>query len=142
MEFGDIFGEVVKEPLLSDCVEPIKLSISHITYWVNEKTKVVGCKMRYHIKGDDNVLDMCLALGDNRNNLVVAEAHLAPGDTFDVETGKRIARAKAESMAYKSAMSYLNGAADKALCALNQIDDFLDKAEGVLEHNDKYLATF
>ena len=142
MEFGDIFGEVVKEPLLSDCVEPIKLSISHITYWVNEKTKVVGCKMRYHIKCDDNVLDMCLTLGDNRNNLVVAEAHLAPGDTFDVETGKRIARAKAESMAYKSAMSYLNGAADKALCALNQIDDFLDKAEGVLEHNDKYLATF
>lgn len=142
MEFGDIFGDPKKEVLLRDCVEPIKLSISHITYWVNEKTKVVGCKMRYHIKGADDVIELCAALGDNRNNLIVAEAHLAPGDTFDIETGKRIARAKAESMAYRNAMSYLYGVVDKALCALNQIDNFMYKAEGVLEHNDRYLATF
>ena len=74
MELED-FG---KEPLLSDCIEPVKLSITNVTYWVNEKTKVVGCKMRYHIKGHDDVLDLCVALGDDRNNLVVAEAHLAP----------------------------------------------------------------
>ena len=70
-------------------------------------------------------------------------ATVAPGDTFDVEKGKRISRAKAERNAYLNAVKSLR----KRLADLqdvlgefySQIREFDRKANGVAEHNERYI---
>jgi hypothetical protein len=98
--------------------------------------------MKFHIKGSNDALNIATVLWDGTTDEVTAEAHIAPGDVFDVETGKKIARAKAESMAYKKAMNFLHRVAGRCMDVLSQYDAFMYIAENVIEHNKKYLATF
>ena len=137
----DLDYDVMRKEL-AEYVELIKLSITDVTYYIIHSKQVVGCKMKFHIKGSDDALNIATVLWDGTSNEVTAEAHIAPGDVFDVEIGKKIARAKAESMAYKKAMNFLHRVAGRAMDVLSQYDDFMYKAESVIEHNNRYLATF
>jgi hypothetical protein len=79
-----------------------------------------------------------------RDGWTVAEtAKLDPADTFDIETGKKVARAKAESKAYKfmakKIAKIIDGSYDVIVCACKQ---FIEKAAGVKRHNDEYLSQF
>lgn len=123
-------------------LEPIKISITNTTYYVNKKANTVGCHISFNIKGPDNAINIISLLFDHDCYEVTAEAHLNPDDNFDFEIGKKVARAKAESMAYKRVSRMLVRIAYKMNEAIMSFGEFIDKAERVINHNDKYLAKF
>jgi hypothetical protein len=140
MEFGDIF---TPDPVLEIANnEAIKLSVTDTIYYVNEKTKAVGCKLYFDVKGSRDAITVIKHFSDNNCYEVTAEARLNPGDTFDLETGKRVARAKAESMAYKRLNNLLYRISQRLLNVLSDIDNFAYKTDDVIEHNDNYLKQF
>ena len=128
------------DALVDANIQPIKLSVNKIVYYTKDTT--VYCRMFFNVKGHPDVLTTIDALVDEDCYEVTAEARLAAGDTFDLETGKKIARAKAESMAYRKLWGCLSRLSDRMLNVLDCIDEFGYKAEAVVNHNDEYLATF
>lgn len=138
MELND---DLCLEDLMS-VVEPIKLSVQNTVFYVNKKTNVVGCKLYFDVKGPSDVITALKSYADYPCCEVTAEAHLNPDDNFDVEVGKKIARAKAESMAYRRLANLLNRIAYRMLNVLDSFDDFMYKADSVVDHNNTYLATF
>ena len=133
----------------------LKLSFNEPTFYVNESKKTVTCVMGYRlrVKGNDALAAAIhLVSGaylDNDENairypfVVSSTAKLNPLDKFDVETGKKVARAKAESLAYKHISRTLNRSIGKfvresaELCA-----EFNCKAFNVCAHNDEYISKF
>ena len=84
----------------------MKVSFYDTTYYINEEKKTVTCKTYYTITGNQRDLIKYMAYITNNpiDTLVsysVATAHLSDGDTWDVEVGKKVARAKAETKAYE-----------------------------------------
>lgn len=138
MEMND---EIRLAPICGQ-IEPVKLSVHDTIFYVNPKTNAVGCKLYFSIKGPADLISAIEAYADVDCYEVTAEAHVAPGDTFDIEVGKKIARAKAETMAYRNIWGCLQRIAARMVNVLNYIDDFGYKVESVVEHNDNYLATF
>ena len=98
--------------------------------------------MFFNVKAQPDVIATIGALVDEDCYEVTAEARLATGDIFDLETGKKIARAKAESMAYRKLWGCLSRLSNRMLNVLDCIEEFGYKAESVVNHNDEYLATF
>lgn len=135
----------------------IKLSFGSPEYFVNESNNTVTCKLSFRLNPSDGTKynSYCNALLDLsdavlkeeesiRDSWTVAEtAKLDPADTFDVETGKKVARAKAESSAYKFMAKRISKIIDKSydviVCACQE---FIEKAAGVKRHNDEYLSQF
>lgn len=134
-----------------------KLSFGEPTFYVNENKKTVTCVMtvRPGIKGNckmEHVINTiawaCLNSADYEafkySFSTVATAKLDPQDTFDIEVGKKIARAKAESKAY----DYYSCLLDRALYGRfaelldSATDEFFVKTDSVIEHNIKYLSQF
>ena len=122
--------------------QKLKLSVYNTEFYVNEKKKRVRCKMQFGIRGDIDTLLLVDMFSDRDCFEVMAEANTDPQDQFDIETGKKVARAKAESMAYKQLNNMLRRIALKTYYAMQDFMDFDIKADGVREHNDKYLAAF
>lgn len=122
--------------------QKLKLSVYNTEFYVNEKKKRVRCKMQFGIRGDIDTLLLVNMFSDRNCFEVMAEANTDPQDQFDVETGKKVARAKAESMAYKQLTNMLRRIALKTYYSMQDFMDFDIKADGVREHNEKYLATF
>lgn len=123
-------------------IEPIKISVTNTTYYLNKKANVVGCRLSFNIKGPDNVISIIEALLDYDCYEVTAEAHLNPADNFDFEIGKKVARAKAETMAYNRVSRLLTRIAIKMTNAIDSFTTFVDKADAVITHNNKYLSKF
>jgi hypothetical protein len=135
----------------------IKLSFGSPEYFVNESNKTVTCKLSFRLNPSDGTrynsyCHALLELSDAvlkeeesiRDRWTVAEtAKLDPADTFDVETGKKVARAKAESSAYKfmanKIAKVINGSYNVIACAC---EEFIEKAAAVKNHNDEYLSQF
>lgn len=123
----------------------IKLSVIDCQYFINEKKKTVTCKMFYALKMDvsmENVFACLLKEYPYCAQAVVATAYLADGDTFDKKKGMQVARAKAESMAYKEMVPLMSNLRD----ILNNIEmgitEFGFKAYDTINHNKEYLKTF
>lgn len=135
----------------------IKLSFGSPEYFVNESNNTVTCKLSFRLNPSDgtrynsycdalfNLSDAVLKEEETlRYSWTIAEtAKLDPADTFDVETGKKVARAKVESSAYKfianKVAKIINSGYDVIACACEQ---FIEKAAGVKRHNDEYLSQF
>lgn len=132
----------------------MKLSFYETTYYINETKKTVTCKVRCSLTADDKLMEMlsCLtwfadkdvtALREGGPLEFVATAYTDPVDNFDVEIGKKIARAKAESMAYQDVRHTLIKAHRKYdEYTRYEIWDFIAKAEEVNGHNCEYLKQF
>ena len=123
-------------------LEPIKISVTSTTYYLNKKANIVGCRLMFNIKGPDAAIEVINALFDYDCYEVTAEAKLNPEDKFDYETGKRVARAKAESMAYNRVSKLFARIAYKMTDVLNAFTVFVDKADRVITHNNEYLSKF
>lgn len=133
----------------------LKLSFNEPTFYVNESKKTVTCVMGYRlrVKGNDALAAAIhLVSGaylDNDENairypfVVSSTAKLNPLDKFDVETGKKVARAKAESLAYKHISRTLNRSIGKFVReAVELCAEFNHKAVNVCAHNDEYISKF
>ena len=134
-----------------------KLSFEEPKFFVNEKKKTVTCVMgvRPKINGDykmENILNTIAREYLNQTDFEMfkyyfttfATAKLDPQDTFNVEIGKKVARTKAESSAY----GFYSRLVDRAIYGRfmdnldNITEDFFDKADSVIEHNNEYLDKF
>ena len=127
---------------VNDNLEPIKISVTGYNYYVNEAKKTVGCRMFFDIKGPDCVIKILEQFADTACCEVHAEAHLDPADKFDYKTGVRIARAKAESMAYRRANNLFKRICGKLADAAIAFANFDEKTAQVLDHNKEYIAKF
>ena len=133
-----------------------KLSFGEPKYFVNEEKKIVTCVMVYRLKfpGDDwKMVNVLKQISDryvvDKDNMirydfqVDAQAKLDPQDEFDAEVGKKVARAKAESYAYRYVAKQISQVYSKFVEDLTRMEaEFFKKADSVIEHNDRYLAQF
>ena len=129
----------------------IKLSVTDTKYFINPTKHSITCKMQYVVRyplGVEPIIDYCSAiLGQNNmdpsTNEVVVTARLHPNDSWDEKVGMSVARAKAESAAYKRVRKMLQR-------VMNHIYDtvvspsyaFSNKAKGVEKHNVEYISKF
>lgn len=135
----------------------IKLSFRDPEFFVNESNNTVTCKIKFKLNPSDGTHydSYCNALFELsdavlqdyesiRDSWTIAEtAKLDPADKFDVEIGKKVARAKAESSAYKFMAKKLAKVIDKSYdVIINSCQNFIEKAASVKRHNDEYLKQF
>lgn len=128
-------------------MENFKLSVNNIDYFVNEEKKCVTCRVNYVLKAADETLLLLFGadcLVDNCDfGEAVATARVHADDVFDVETGKKVARAKAESLAYRQVVNYLDNITEVySRKFMRPALMFIEKAEKVIDHNDEYLEQF
>lgn len=136
----------------------IKLSFKEPEFYVNEAKRTVTCVLRYrmHSTSDDGYNNLWLALGYMSDQVLNEDANVlrygfrvsetavaGPMDEFDVEKGKKVARAKAEASAYKHTSKALYKVMDEALKVLTDSSaEFITKASIVCKHNKEYIDTF
>lgn len=100
----------------------------------------VTCKMFYQLSVPDAYLELCGFVAGK----VIATAHCHEDDVFNLEIGKKVALAKAESKAYKEArrvlISKLQETIDTVVKLSEMAERFGDKAENVITHNKEYIT--
>lgn len=100
----------------------------------------VTCKMYYQLLAPEPFFELCGFVA----GVVVATAHCHKDDTFNLETGKKVALAKAESRAYKEARRVMNRRLQDTVNTVVQLADmaerFSEKAETAIEHNKEYIT--
>lgn len=116
----------------------IKLTFGTPNYHVNEKEGTVKCRVSYHLQVPHDA-DGQLFVAPEKYSSVTAIAKCRPGDKFDAEVGKKVARAKAESRAYSRCANHLHDYMERAFMNLTILNDFIEKAFDCVEHNDKYI---
>lgn len=126
----------------STTLEPIKISFDTPIYYVNKKNNKVGCRLSFGIKGPASVITIINSFTDEDCFEVVAEASLHPDDSFDIEKGKTIARAKAETMAYRRVNRLFKRICGKLADVAIAFMDFDVKSATVINNNDEFLAKF
>ena len=126
-------------------VELIKLSFTDPIYYTKPNasgTTTVYCKLQFVVKGPNNVLKSIEAFADEDCYESIGQATVDPRDDYDFETGKRIARAKAESLAYKKVSKLFARICGHLTDVALAFMQFNDKAEFIVDHNDTYLSKF
>jgi hypothetical protein len=129
-----------------------KISIIETEYFTNVEKKTVTCKIYYKIRTTDTKMDYvvnCMNMfvdGGMYADCVytaVATAKTYPGDEFDQHKGEQISRAKAESIAYnrvnlffKRLHKWYSQNIETAM------SEFIEKSEGVISHNNRYIESF
>ena len=106
-------------------------------YQVDEKKKSVKCHLTCKIIAPDS-----LHANKIMDNVIITANGYAKCDNKDVfnpETGKKIALARAESLAYHKAAVLIRQCAFDAEKFLDAAMDFEDKSDFVQEHNDCYI---
>lgn len=96
-----------------------RVQIFRETYYVNEDKQAVTCKLRFRIdvpqipEGrpyiESDTLDKILKSVNIKlqsSYEVIGVAYCSPEDSFDLETGKRIAKSRAENYIYRMAGRY------------------------------------
>lgn len=121
----------------------VKLSFNKesIVFFVNEDKKVVTCKMDAELLMPHKYpIDGTIYL-DNTFIKGVGVAKCCKEDVFDIERGKRIALAKAESNAYSKARNYTNKYVVELIQNLDILSDFDEKCLSCIEHNEDYIES-
>lgn len=129
-----------------------KISVIRTEYFTNFKKKTVACKLHYRIKATDYRMMYALNwIGSFVDSdmyadgtfTIVATAKTSPDDTFDPHAGEQIARAKAESMAYSNVSKFFDRVhkwyTQNIIMPMAQ---FIEKSNGVIAHNDRYIDSF
>ena len=136
----------------------IKLSFEEPAFYVNMVKRTVTCVLKFKMNStsDDRYNNLWSALrcmsdhvldeeaNELRYSFMVTETAVAgPMDEFDVEKGKKIARAKAEAAAYAHTAKTLYKVLGEALNVLTESSaEFITKASVVYTHNKEYVDTF
>ena len=117
-----------------------------ITYMVNEKAKTVTAVVE-PIRFDKKLYDLCGVYGTATGKYspipdhFVGVARFKDGDSYDVEMGKKIARAKALRQANKIMGNYMN---DMLIAIQQYTSEMTDLAYGTrvkaAEYNDDIAA--
>lgn len=117
-----------------------KMHFGNIEYTVNETQGVVVAVVDfsipyYYFLSDQDVEIRYRAIG-------IARVNREAGDIFDIEKGKKIARAKAEKAAFQqfkqAVVAYKNRVEKPYRLAL----DTIQKMNACIQHQEKYIKSF
>lgn len=126
--------------------DDLKLSVKDMKFFINPAKKSVTCKLSFDLLAPDSFYAAMWAYnsttGDDINYSIKATAKTLPTDTWDEEVGCKIARAKAEALMYKRVKKYLFRFAGFQAANSVMAFEMVDKADGVIEHNNKYITKF
>lgn len=123
-----------------------KLSIYDIEYHINRKKKRIGCHISYRLKGDPKFIGMLYGFirltSDPMEWELTAYTQTSLGDEFNVDSGMKIARAKAESMAYRRVKNLLGRFVEFDYDFTLKAVEFANKAYDTIDHNEEYISKF
>lgn len=108
-------------------------------YFINEKKGIVTCKMHGLLQTpvEANLWANPKVCSTDVDGVGVAKCHA--DDAFDINVGKKIARARAENECYLAAKRYLIKERSKILSLLHEANLFIDKSYRCCAHNDDYI---
>lgn len=120
-----------------DLKECLKLQYRDITYKVNEKKGVVVALAYFRTP-------LSMEAGANQciNTIGIARLNKSAGDTFNVEVGKKIARAKAEKEAFIQFRTMLLSYEKKVFQARLNIAEAIITMSSHIEHQKEYIKSF
>lgn len=120
-----------------DLKECLKLQYRDITYKVNEKKGVVVALAYFRTP-------LSMEAGANQciNTIGIARLNRSAGDTFNIEVGKKIARAKAEKEAFIQFKTMLLKYEDKLFQACLEMSKAIDTMSSHIEHQKEYIKSF
>ncbi|WP_303953670.1 hypothetical protein [Streptococcus vestibularis] len=120
-----------------DLKECLKLQFRDITYKVNEEKGVVVALAHFRTP-------LCMEAGANQciNTIGIARLNKSAGDTFNVEVGKKIARAKAEKEAFIQFKTMLLNYENRVFQARLDISKAIDTMSSHIEHQKEYIKSF
>lgn len=72
----------------------------------------------------------------------VSKLNTEKGDTFDVETGKKLARAKAEKEAFSRFKAELKKFLKWNMAFNNKLNATIEKMNNYIDHQKEYIKTF
>ena len=117
----------------------IKIRFEEPRYEVKPEKGTVECFLRYEVLYPELVKGMFFH-GEKVCFYAHGYAKVNSGDVFDENIGKKISLAKAEKKAYKKISDRIYKRVNqKSVKAIRIAKDFIDKANRVSNHNDKYL---
>lgn len=120
-----------------DLKECLKLQFRDITYKVNEEKGVVVTLAYFRTP-------LSMEAGANQciNTIGIARLNKSAGDTFNVEVGKKIARAKAEKEAFSQFRTMLLNYEKKVFQAHLDIAEAIITISSHIEHQKEYIKSF
>lgn len=120
-----------------DLKECLKLQFRDITYKVNEKKGVVVALAYFRTP-------LSMEAGANQciNTIGKAKLNKSAGDTFNIEVGKKIARAKAEKEAFIQFRTMLLSYEKKVFQARLNIAEAIITMSSHIEHQKEYIKSF
>ena len=120
-----------------DLKECLKLQFRGITYKVNEKKGVVVALANFRTP-------LSMEAGANQciNTIGIARLNKSAGDTFNIEVGKKIARAKAEKEAFIQFRTMLLSYEKKVFQARLDIAEAIITISSHIEHQKEYIKSF
>ena len=133
MSSGLRVSEVV-DLIPNDILEDLEME-----FFVNEKKRIVVCKVSAEINVPWDYESVVSIPWKKFEGEGIAKC--SPEDVFDVERGKRIALAKAESNAYSKARNYTNKYVVELIQNLDILSDFDEKCLSCIEHNEDYIES-
>lgn len=120
-----------------DLKECLKLQFRDITYKVNEEKGVVVALAYFYTP-----LSMEVGANQYINTIGIARLNKSTGDTFNIEVGKKIARAKAEKEAFIQFKTILLNYENKIFQARLDISKAIDIMSSHIEHQKEYIKSF
>lgn len=117
--------------------ECLKLQFRDITYKVNEEKGVVVALAYFRTP-------LSMEAGANQciNTIGIARLNKSAGDTFNIEVGKKIARAKAEKEAFTQFRTMLLNYKKKVFQARLDIAETIITMSSRIEHQKEYIKSF
>ena len=120
-----------------DLKECLKLQFRDITYKVNEEKGVVVALAYFRTP-------LSMEAGANQciNTIGIARLNKSAGDTFNIEVGKKIARAKAEKEAFIQFRTMLLNYEKKVFQARLDMAEAVITMSAHIEHQKEYIKSF
>lgn len=115
----------------------LKLQYRDITYKVNEEKGVVVALAYFYTP-----LSMEVGANQYINTIGIARLNKSTGDTFNIEVGKKIARAKAEKEAFIQFRTMLLSYEKKVFQARLNIAEAIITMSSHIEHQKEYIKSF
>lgn len=111
-----------------------KMHFGKMWYNVNKKKGTIVSIIQYYVYNCDDNWNMY-------KRTVTGVAKASPKE-FDIETGKKLARARAEKAAYQEYKEYIIKQLKMNNIEKEALVDRLNRVNGYIEHQKEYIKTF
>lgn len=117
---------------MNNNIETFKLQHVALEFKVNEVKQTVTAIEKFIVP---NLKLMFTTVG-------VSKLNTEKGDTFDVETGKKLARAKAEKEAFSRFKAELKKCLKWNMALDDKLNATIEKMNNYIDHQKEYIKTF